>query len=34
MNLIQVDDAQDIDTVIPMYNFKKHSDTYWKTSGL
>ena len=32
-NNTQVDDAQDIDTVMPMYNLIKHSDAYWKISG-
>ena len=27
-----VNDAQDVDIVMPMYNFIEHSDTYLKTS--
>ena len=33
INNTQVDDAQDIDRVIPMYNLIKHSDAYSKISG-
>ena len=33
INNTQVDDAQDIDIVIPMYNLIKYSDAYWQTSG-
>ena len=32
MNNIQGDDAQDIDIVMPTYNFIKYSDAYLKTS--
>ena len=32
-NNTQVDDAQKIDTVMPMYNLIKYSDAYLKTSG-
>ena len=32
-NNAQVDDAQKIDTVMPMYNLIKYSDAYLKTSG-
>ena len=33
MNNMQVDDAHDIDIVMPMYNLIEYSDDYWKTSG-
>ena len=33
INNTQVDDAHNIDIVMPMYNLKKHSDAYSKTSG-
>ena len=33
INNIQVDDAHDIDGVMPMYNLIDYSDTYSKTSG-
>ena len=33
INNAQLDDAQDIDTVIPMYNLIEYSDAYLKTSG-
>ena len=33
MNKTQVDDAHDIDLVIPMYNLIEYSDTFTKTSG-
>ena len=29
----QVDDAQDIDVVMPMYNLIEYNDAYLKTSG-
>ena len=32
-NNTQVHDAQDIDTVVSMYNLIEYSDTYSKTSG-
>ena len=32
INDIQVDDAQDIDTAMPMYNLIEYSDDYSKTS--
>ena len=31
---MQVDDAHDIDVVMTMYNLKKYSDNYSKTSGI
>ena len=31
INNTQVDDAQDIDTVIPIYNLIEYSDAYLKT---
>ena len=34
INNTQVDDAHDIDTVIPMYNLIKFSDNYSKTCGI
>ena len=33
INNTQVDDAEDIDTVMPMYNLIEYSDAYSKTSG-
>ena len=33
INNTQMDDAQKIDVVMPMYNLIKYSDTYLKTSG-
>ena len=33
INNSQVDDAQDIDIVMPMYNLIQYGDTYSKTSG-
>ena len=33
INNTQVDDAQKIDIVMPMYNLIEYSDTYLKTSG-
>ena len=30
---MQVDDAQEIDAVMPMYNLIEYSDSYLKTSG-
>ena len=33
INNTQVDDAQKIDIVMPMYNFIEYSDVYLKTSG-
>ena len=33
INNTQVDNAKDIDTVVPMYNLIEHSDNYSKTSG-
>ena len=33
MNNTQVDNAKDIDIVMPMYNVIKYSDNYSKTSG-
>ena len=33
VNNTQVDDAQDIDIVMPMYNLMEYSDAYSKTSG-
>ena len=32
MNNTQIDNGEDIDVVMPMYNFKKYSDNYSKTS--
>ena len=31
---MQVDDAHDIDVVMPMYNLIEYSDNYSKTSGI
>ena len=33
INNTQVDNAKDIDTVVPIYNLIEHSDNYSKTSG-
>ena len=33
INNTQVDDAEHIDIVMPMYNLIEHSDNYLKTSG-
>ena len=33
INNTQVDDAQDIDRAMPMYNLIEYSDAYSKTSG-
>ena len=33
INNTQVDNAKDIDIVMPMYNLKEYSDNYAKTSG-
>ena len=33
INNIDIDNAQDFDIVMPMYNFIEYSDKYWKTSG-
>ena len=33
INNTQVDNAKDIDIVMPMYNLKEYSDNYLKTSG-
>ena len=33
INNTQIDNAKDIDTVMPMYNLIEHSDNYAKTSG-
>ena len=33
INNTQVDNAESIDIVMPMYNLKEHSDNYSKTSG-
>ena len=32
INNTQVDNAKDLDVIIPMYNLTKHSDNYSKTS--
>ena len=29
----QIDNAQDVDIVMPMYNLVEYSDNYWKTTG-
>ena len=34
INNTQVDNAHDIDVVMPMYNLVKYSDNYSKTSGI
>ena len=33
MNNTQIDDGQDMDRVIPIYNLIEYSDAYSKTSG-
>ena len=33
INNSQIDNAEDIDVVMPMYNLKKYSDNYSETSG-
>ena len=33
INNAQVDNAKDIDIVIPLYNLREYSDNYSKTSG-
>ena len=33
INNIEIDNAKDIDIVMPMYNLIEYSDNYWKTSG-
>ena len=33
INNIDIDNAQDFDIVMTMYNFIEYSDKYWKTSG-
>ena len=33
INNIEIDNAKDIDIVIPMYHLIEYSDNYWKTSG-
>ena len=33
INNTDIDTAQDIDIVMPMYNLIEYSDNYWKTSG-
>ena len=33
-NNTEIDDAQYIDVVIPLYNLGKHSDNYSKKSGI
>ena len=32
INNTKINDAQDIDIVMPMYNLIEYSDNYWKTS--
>ena len=34
MNDTEIDNAQDIDIVMPMYNLIEYSDNYSKTSGI
>ena len=34
INKAQIDDAHDIDVIMPMYNIIKHSDNFSKTSGI
>ena len=34
INNSQIDDAKDLDVVIPMYNFVEYSDNYSRTSGV
>ena len=33
INNTDIDNAQDIDIVMPIYNLIEYSDNYWKTSG-
>ena len=33
INNVDIDNAQDFDIVMPMYNFIEYSDNCWKTSG-
>ena len=33
INNVDIDNAQDFDIVMPMYNFIEYSDNYWKRSG-
>ena len=33
INNMEVDNAQDIDIIMPMYNLMEYSDNYSKTSG-
>ena len=33
INNMEVDNAQDIDIIMPMYNLIEYSDNYSKTSG-
>ena len=33
INNIEIDNCQDIDIIMPMYNFIEYSDNYPKTSG-
>ena len=33
INNTEIDNAKDIDIVMPMYNLIEYSDNYWKTSG-
>ena len=33
MNNTQIDNAKDIDVVIPMYNLKEYSNNFSKTTG-
>ena len=33
INNAEIDNAEDIDTVMPMYNLIEYSDNYWKTTG-
>ena len=34
INNTDIDNAHDIDIVMPMYNLIEYSDNYWKTSGI
>ena len=34
VNNSQVDDAHDIDLIVPVYEIIKHNDKYWETSGI
>ena len=34
INYMELDDAHDIDVVMPMYNVMEYSDNYSKTSGI